>query len=246
MIPLNLIVCATKSNGIGQSGRLPWRLKHDMNFFKHVTTLAAPTRKNVVVMGRKTWESIPERFRPLSNRINIVISRQSTAEVLGINPQQDSYLVNSIDSACRLINELDNHDQSKHREGQTDESQHHRNVNKVFVIGGSELYKTILEPQSQGGLTKKLFKPVNILMTRIISDHQSVEEQIDSYFPEFRSDPSWTKSNDLNVQEDFLTLGNCAEGGTIPVDQQLSRFKFDQLIIEDSFIYKFELWTNVS
>jgi dihydrofolate reductase len=70
-------VCATKANGIGQAGRLPWRLKEDMKFFKHLTTLAPSPLKNVVIMGRKTWQSIPHKFRPLANRINIVVSRQT-------------------------------------------------------------------------------------------------------------------------------------------------------------------------
>ena len=75
MTKLTLIVAATTSNGIGHSSRLPWRLPHEMAYFAHVTSNAPEGKKNVVIMGRKTWESIPPKFRPLKDRLNVVISR---------------------------------------------------------------------------------------------------------------------------------------------------------------------------
>ncbi|KAI9623236.1 hypothetical protein H4Q26_014732 [Puccinia striiformis f. sp. tritici PST-130] len=77
--------------------------------------------------------SIPVKFRPLSNRINIIVSRrlqQSDAGSLGIDEKQDSYLVDSIDSACLLIRKLDHpHDINPQTGVQSI-------INKVFVIGG--------------------------------------------------------------------------------------------------------------
>jgi len=74
---LSLIVAMTPEGGIGKDGTLPWKsLKSDMKFFKQ-TTLGAG--KNAVVMGRKTWQSIPSKFRPLAGRRNIVISRNPNA-----------------------------------------------------------------------------------------------------------------------------------------------------------------------
>jgi dihydrofolate reductase len=78
-VPFDLVVAATLKGGIGQSGKLPWRLKGDMAFFKQLTTTTTTAQKgkrNVVVMGRKTWESIPSNFRPLPNRVNVVLSRR--------------------------------------------------------------------------------------------------------------------------------------------------------------------------
>jgi hypothetical protein len=75
MSRLTLIVAATKSNAIGQNGRLPWRLPKEMAYFAQVTSTAPEGHANAVIMGRNTWESIPQRFRPLKNRVNIVISR---------------------------------------------------------------------------------------------------------------------------------------------------------------------------
>lgn len=74
MIRLSIIVAATTVNGIGKNGRLPWHIREDMRFFAHVTQNAPEGTQNAVIMGRKTWESIPAKNRPLSKRLNIVIS----------------------------------------------------------------------------------------------------------------------------------------------------------------------------
>lgn len=87
---VTLIVAATMNNGIGSSGRLPWRLPREMAYFAKVTTTVPETAssendgtyqaenisgKNAVIMGRSTWESIPQAFRPLKGRVNIILSR---------------------------------------------------------------------------------------------------------------------------------------------------------------------------
>jgi len=78
-----VVVAADRDRGIGKDGVMPWRLPGDMAFFK---TLTRDSRDpgdtvNTVVMGRKTWDSIPPRFRPLRGRRNIVISRQTSLEL---------------------------------------------------------------------------------------------------------------------------------------------------------------------
>jgi len=67
---LNLILARARNGVIGKDGDMPWKLPEDMAHFKRVT-MGCP-----VVMGRKTWESIPAKFRPLPGRQNIVITRQ--------------------------------------------------------------------------------------------------------------------------------------------------------------------------
>lgn len=68
---ITLIAAVAKNGCIGKDGRLPWRIPEDMTHFKMLTT------GNVVVMGRKTWESVPEKFRPLPDRVNAVVTRQA-------------------------------------------------------------------------------------------------------------------------------------------------------------------------
>ena len=81
MSRLTIIVAATKLNGIGQNGNLPWRLAKEMKYFAQVTTQAPEGQRNAVIMGRNTWESIPSKFRPLPNRLNVVVSRNAEYQV---------------------------------------------------------------------------------------------------------------------------------------------------------------------
>ena len=68
---LKLIYARSRNGVIGRDGQLPWHLPADLVHFKQTTLGQA------VVMGRKTWDSLPERFRPLPGRTNIVITRQT-------------------------------------------------------------------------------------------------------------------------------------------------------------------------
>ncbi len=68
---LSLIAGISQNNCIGLNGQLPWHIPEDLKHFREVTA------GKIVLMGRKTWESLPEKFRPLPNRINIIITRQA-------------------------------------------------------------------------------------------------------------------------------------------------------------------------
>ena len=72
-----IIAALDNKFGIGRKNGLPWKmLKKDMLHFKNITTKTKnENMKNAVVMGRNTWLSIPQKFRPLPNRLNIIISR---------------------------------------------------------------------------------------------------------------------------------------------------------------------------
>eukprot|EP01043_Picozoa_sp_COSAG02_P013258 COSAG02_NODE_527_length_20704_cov_120.745462_10_plen_104_part_00 len=81
-VPLSVIVAASRGSwGIGKDGGIPWQLPGDMAHFRKVTLETVdPERQNAVVMGRRTWESIPPKFRPLAGRINIVLTRTPSSE----------------------------------------------------------------------------------------------------------------------------------------------------------------------
>lgn len=107
--------------GIGFQGKLPWRLKNELINFRKITTNSTSDKQNAVVMGRKTWESIPPKFRPLPNRKNIVISR-SSAKDHGID-----------DDRVDHINDLQ----------QLQELKNNESLDKIFIIGGSEIYNQL-------------------------------------------------------------------------------------------------------
>ena len=69
-----MIVAMDEQGTIGQDEELPWRLSSDLKRFKKLTMADG---LNAVVMGRKTWDSLPKKFRPLSERLNIVMSRDT-------------------------------------------------------------------------------------------------------------------------------------------------------------------------
>ena len=116
--PFNIIVAHDLNYGIGINNDIPWHLPVDMAYFKDITTTAATDKKNAVIMGRKTWESIPQKFRPLPNRQNIVLSRTQ-------NTLTGAQVVQSLDDALDYCDQNDNIDQ-------------------IFVIGGSQIYEAAI------------------------------------------------------------------------------------------------------
>jgi dihydrofolate reductase len=132
-VSLNLVVAACTNRGIGIKGRLPWKLGADMAFFKKITSYTNDTtRKNAVLMGRKTWDSIPAKFRPLPNRINVIIS--STLES---SAEGDVFVARSFEAAVRLLSS----------------ATLSRRLERVFVIGGESVYKAALE----SGLCERIY-----------------------------------------------------------------------------------------
>lgn len=121
---LNLIAAACDGMGIGVKGTLPWRLKSEMAFFTSMTSNTKdPDKKNVVLMGRRTWECIPKKYKPLQNRINIVLS----SKILDYG--KDAIICKSIENALDIIGKPPLKDQ----------------VENIWVIGGSSVYKAAME-----------------------------------------------------------------------------------------------------
>ena len=117
--PLTLVlIAAVARNGvIGHAGDLLWRLPEDLAFFRR-TTMGHP-----VVMGRKTWDSVPAKFKPLPGRTNIVVTRQQGWQAPG------AIVAHDLDEALGHARAAIGPD-TKHP--------------RVFVIGGAELYAQAL------------------------------------------------------------------------------------------------------
>jgi len=116
----NIIVAYELNRGIGFQNKIPWRIPPDMKRFKEITSKKS---MNCVVMGRKTWDSIPPKFRPLSDRINIILS-QSMNNDSELN-EANTYVCRSFDDFDDLINKLSPlHD-----------------LSEIFFIGGEQIYK---------------------------------------------------------------------------------------------------------
>lgn len=76
-VPIHLIYARARNGVIGRNGALPWHLPEDLAHFKRCTM------GNPVLMGRKTWDSIPLKFRPLPGRLNLVLTRQASWQAQG-------------------------------------------------------------------------------------------------------------------------------------------------------------------
>jgi len=121
MKEFSIIVAMDQGRGIGKDGGLPWHLSSDLKHFKEVTVGFDDNKKNVVVMGRRTWESLPERFRPLPGRLNVVLSRQNTLAL-----PEGCLAFSSMESALNFLDAR-------------------ADIARVFVIGGAHIYEQALK-----------------------------------------------------------------------------------------------------
>ena len=130
MNSFSIIVAVDQKNGIGKNGQLPWHLPGDLKHFKEITTQTLdPQKKNAVIMGRKTWESLPEKFRPLPSRINVVITSQKDFPL-----PQEVFKALSIREALALL----------------DKSAWQSKIENIFVIGGALVFQeAITYPECQ-------------------------------------------------------------------------------------------------
>jgi dihydrofolate reductase len=118
---IKVIVAAAANNTIGNNNDLPWHLPTDMKMFKNVTKGA------IVIMGRKCWESIPEKYRPLPGRHNIVLTRNLDYIAEGAQVS---------DSLMHVLNE------------------HMNDKRDTFIIGGSQIYSDAFDKADQVYFTR--------------------------------------------------------------------------------------------
>jgi len=104
-----MIAALSKNHVIGKNNDLPWKLPDDMKFFMDTT------KGHHAIMGRKNYESIPHKFKPLPNRTNIVVTRQKNFDAPGCT------VVDSLEKGLAIA--------QQNQEPET------------FIIGGAEIYK---------------------------------------------------------------------------------------------------------
>jgi dihydrofolate reductase len=119
-LTVTLVAAVARGGVIGRAGGIPWRLPEDVAHFKSLTT------GHAVVMGRRTWDSLPDRFRPLPGRRNVVVTRSDEWRA------DSAERAGSVDGALALL---------------ADEEH-------VFVIGGAEIYAAALPHADELVLTE--------------------------------------------------------------------------------------------
>ncbi|MFM9985202.1 MAG: dihydrofolate reductase [Flavobacteriales bacterium] len=116
-----LIVAMGKNREIGRNNQLMWHLAEDMRFFKNTTS------RHYVIMGRKNFESIPLKYRPLPDRVNIIVSRDPEYMF------EECYTCTSLEEAIDMGR--------------------YNGEDRIFIIGGGQIYKLAME----AGLVDEMF-----------------------------------------------------------------------------------------
>jgi dihydrofolate reductase len=153
----NIIVAIDENYGIGKSNSIPWNLPEDLKYFKEITT---NEKNNVVIMGRKTWESIPIKFRPLRDRVNIIITSQD----LDLSLHKNTYSFKSLRDVISFIQN----------------NNYKLKLGDNYIIGGEMVYADAI----------KFLHIDNIYLTRVYGkfecdktfmDKKSFDEKISNY-----------------------------------------------------------------
>ncbi len=118
---LNLIYARAANGVIGKDGAMPWHLPEDLAHFKRLT------QGHPVIMGRKTWDSLPARFRPLPGRVNIVVTRQADWNEIG------AQRASSLRDALSMAEQTDS---------------------EAWIIGGAQIYAQALPLASRVEVTE--------------------------------------------------------------------------------------------
>lgn len=137
-----MIVATNKQGIIGINNSIPWYIPEDLQYFKKIT------ENHIIVMGRKTFESLPN---VLKNRIHLILTKNSSFND-NYNNQENIFVCNSITDANKLLNELIE-----------------KTGKKVFIIGGSEIYKLFYDYCKVFHITQVHYKITNNSKDNIIS-----------------------------------------------------------------------------
>jgi dihydrofolate reductase len=141
-VTLALIWAEAHDHIIGDSGGIPWRLPEDMRRFRELTS-GSP-----VIMGRRTWDSLPERFRPLPGRTNIVVTRQSEWSAPG------ALVAHTIEDAIAAAGDADG---------------------TVWVMGGAQLYAAALPLAERVEMTEVDLAVAGDTRAPVLGDEWSTE-----------------------------------------------------------------------
>jgi dihydrofolate reductase len=123
---MNLIVAIDAENGISKGNSLPWHLPKEYKHFQETTIKTFdPSKINAVIMGRKCWDSIPAKFRPLKSRINVILSKTLPPQI-----SEHCIITDDFDKALKIL---------------TEEEPYKSVVETIWNVGGKAIYQMGLE-----------------------------------------------------------------------------------------------------
>lgn len=239
--------------GIGLSGRLPWHLARELKYFRQATS------NHVVVMGRRTWESIPEKWRPLPARVNVVVSRTLAAqykkkemeesESEGARAKEEeggkavTWFVESLDEALHRLSLASKAGTLPSWVSFT------QKPTTVFIIGGAQLYTTALaHPSTRHVLLTEVRRDLSALNVVDPTDSnkdadstdgvESSKIECDTFFtafPWYPSTPSPPPASAPWIRQPHAELTKFL-GDAVEAPEGLIR--------ENGYVYEFTYWTK--
>ncbi|KAJ4834415.1 hypothetical protein Tsubulata_036044 [Turnera subulata] len=206
-----VVVAATKDMGIGKDGKLPWgfSLRSDLKFFKDITlTTSDSGKKNAVIMGRKTWESISAENRPLPGRLNVVLTRSGSFDIA---TAENVVICGSMSSALELLAA----------------SPYCLSIEKVFVIGGGEILRD--------GLNAPQCEAIHITEIETSFDCDTFIPMVDlSVFQPWYSSPPLVENN---IRHTFVTYVR-VRSSAVASDHQNNDVNSDDVLGNSKFEVK--------
>lgn len=178
---MKLIAACDRQFGIGKNNTLPWRISEDLKHFHDITVNSPNGHPNIVIMGRKTYESIPEARRPFKDRINIVISKTLPPQDLDL--ETNLRVCSSIEDAIKITEEI-------------------KNKGDVFCIGGATIYNQFIE---RGLIDQIILTKID---GDFKCDTHLSQNLIESNFQEMAIHTTVLKNrqDDINYNVSFLTM----------------------------------------
>ena len=192
---VKLIVAMCKNNGIGLDNKIPWRISEDMSYFfkktsGEYTRINDTTKKNAVIMGRNTWESLPKKYKPLPNRFNIVLTRNVQRLIALEHQDVDKHnieYVSSVDEAMDLCygrREKGEKGEKGIKIEYTITSQFSScKFNDIWIIGGSSVYQDFINHDLTMSLNVCNNTTTNIEISNYYITYIDKEYECDTYFP---------------------------------------------------------------
>ncbi|KAJ2159530.1 dihydrofolate reductase [Coemansia sp. RSA 552] len=181
-----IAAAASKNNGIGVNNGLPWRLPQELSYFTRVTKGAAADEKlppavpqmNACIMGRRSWEAIPPRFRPFAGRYNIVIT--SNPGLFGAEAPPYTITQPSIRHALEHIDSVN--------------AIGDMCINRIFIVGGGAIYAEALKASDCH---------IQVLLTKV---EFADADKCDVFFPELDTEAFPRQSHERLEQVAGITV----------------------------------------
>ena len=194
---VKLIVAMCKNNGIGFNNKILWRISEDMSYFSKKTSgdyvgVNETIKKNAVIMGRNTWDSLPKKYKPLPNRFNIVLTR-NTQKLLTLDhhdmDKKDIGYVSSVDEAIELCYGEGEKGEKGERVEKNIKIEHVTTpqfssckCNDIWIIGGSSVYQEFIHRDRDLTMSLNACNRNNGLSSYYIT-YIDKEYNCDTYFP---------------------------------------------------------------